>query len=573
VRALVAVAAGALLLTGCSGRGERYYQRAEQFFIQGQYRLAGEEYRRVLAEAPRSPLADDAAYKLAYLYREETNDLPQAIQTYLLLADQYPDSPFANDALLWVMYLQGQKLKDPGAARRTYDLICQRFSDDKDTCARADLQLVKTLVATGDLAGADTEARRLLTLYPGQRRPAAAAILLRARLAGKLSKSPERAVKLYEQLVNDYPDTLSAAEAKREIGWIYYGQHGQQLQAEHRALQRAAREIAGVPDPGVGSGSSRTRPFACLRALLAQRGVRVSLEEVLAVAGVAFEFYYAPDRPRVTLTRLARNALSDAAEQYGFAAITWSAPSADASFASLAQSISQGRPVMVPEDHNGRWLVVTGQRPAEKLVYLLPGRNGRPRAVPQAEFLELWASSPEGHAACVTGPYFQFSLGDRLQPAAPEALLRAAAQRGLAAAREGKPAGVAAGLQAYDALADQLAAMASRQSPGDPQHLRQWAAEGLPALVADRRAAVAYLTAAAQSVTGGAQGSANEAAGAYQEVVDLGPRLQSALLSLTRPAQGAEPPPEVSWPEAAQLVRQMRAAEERAVEQLSNLAR
>jgi hypothetical protein len=516
-------------------------------------------------------LADDAAYKLAYLYREEMNDLPQAIQTYQLLADQYRDSPFANDALLWIMYLQGQKLKDPVAVRQTYELICQRFPEDKDTCARANLQLVKTLVATGDLAGADTEARRLLTLYPGQRRPAAAAILLRARLAGKLNKSPERAVKLYEQLVNTYPDTLSAAEAKREIGWIYYGQHGRQLQAEHVAMQRAARVIAGVPDPELGSGSSRTRPFACLRALLAQRGVRVSLEELLAVSGVAFELYYAPDKPRLTLTKLSRNALSDAAEQYGFAVITWSAASADASFAILAQSISQGRPVMVPEDHNGRWLVVTGQRPAEQLVYLLPGREGRPRAVSQAEFLKLWASSAQGHTACVTGPYFQFSLGDRLSPPAPEALLRAAAQRGVAAAREGKSAGVAAGLQAYDALADQLVAMASGQ--GGPQHLRQWAAEGLPALLADRRAAVAYLTVAAQSVTGGAPGSAGDAARAYQEVVDLGPRLQSALLSLTRPAQGAEPPPDVSWPEAAQLVRQMRAAEERAVEQLSDLAR
>jgi TolA-binding protein len=572
VRALALCLLAVVILSGCSSRGERYYQRAEQFFAQGQFQLAADEYRRVVGEDPRCPLADDAAYKLAYLYREEMGSLPEAIETYAFLAERYPDSPYADDALLWVLYLQGHDLKDMTAARKTYDLLCNRFAGQKDVCARAHLQLARALMTSGDFTQADAEAKQLLNLYPDQSRQAAAAMLLRARLVERLNQPADRAVKLYEQIVKTYPDTLSAVEAKRAIGWVYYGERGKQMQAERLAMERAARVISGVPAFAADQGTPRHRPLICLRSLLAQRGTAVSLEELLAVSGVAFEFHYDPKSPDLTGARLARSALAVAAEQYGFAVITWSAPSAEASFASLAQNISQGRPVMVPQAGAGRWLIVTGYRPAENRLYVLPGRNGQARPLSKPEFVSLWAGSTSGHTAVVTGPYYQFCLGQRVQSPGAQALVQNTARSANAALHEQASGAAAAGLRAYDVLGEQVTAMAAATAAGQ-QPLRRWAERGLAALLADRRAAATALAGLAGRLSGGSQSGVSEAAATYADVVRLGEQLRMALLSLTKPAEGAEPPPEASWPEAAQLVHEMRAADERAAGQLAEAAR
>ncbi len=572
MRAVVLGLLFASVLGGCSSRGERYYQRAEQFFVQGQFALAAEEYRRVVNEDPQSPLADDAAYKLAYLYREEMGSLPEAIETYRLLADRFPESPYADDALLWVLYLQGHDLKDVAAARRTYELLCQRFASQKDVCARAHLQLARALLTVGQYEAADAEAKRLGELYPEQTRQAAAALLLRARLAEKLNRPGEEAVKLYEEVVKAYPDTFSAAEAKRAIGWVFYGEMGKQRQAERLAKQRAARIISGVPDFASDSGTMRQAPFVCLRSLLAQRGLAVSVEELLALSGAAFEFRYDPANPGVTTAHLPRGALTAAAEHCGFAVVTWSASSAEASFSSLAQNIGQGRPVMVPQRGQGRWLIVTGYRPAEDRVYVLPGRNGQPRSMSRREFLNRWANRTAGHTAVVTGPYYQFCLGQRLQAPEPDSWLRAMARSASAALHEQGSGGTAAGLRAYDLLTQRISAMPDA-SAEEQRALRTWAQSGLAGLVGDRAAAATALQKLAPRLTGAAQSKTAEAASTYEDVRRLGEQLRAALLSLTRTAEGAEPPPEASWPEAAQLAREMRAADERAATLLAEAAR
>lgn len=571
MRRLAAALLMLTLLAGCSGKGERYYQRAEQFLIQGQFRLAAEEYRRVVQEEPNSPLADDALYKLAYLYREELSALPQALQTYQALAARYPASPYADDALLWALYLQGEKLHDPLAVRRTYGQICQRFGARKDICARGALQLAKALLEAGQLAQADREAQELLNLYPGERRQAAAALLLRARVAEKRPHKPDTSLKLYEQVITNYPDTLSAAEAKRTIGWLYYGERGKQLAAEKLAKQRAAREIGGVPNFPADNAAPRQRPFYALRSLLSQRGVHVTREELLAVSGAAFDFVYNPQRPDATRLWLSRNALSVVAEQYGFAVNTWSAPDAASSFASLAQSIGQGTPVMVPQADNGRWLIVAGYRPAEDQVLVL-GLSGSRTTLGRDRFLRLWARGTQGHTACVVGPYYQFSLGQRLQAPTPATLLKVTARRGAAALNETGSGDDAHGLHAYDVLAEQVASLSGKAEAPAIGRLREWSQESLPSLLSDRQAAISYLSAALGAVSGGDRDEVSEALTAYSEVVRIGRDLRTALLSLTRPAQGAEPPPEASWPETAELVRQMKEAEQHAAARLAALA-
>ncbi|MEI6501793.1 MAG: tetratricopeptide repeat protein, partial [Armatimonadota bacterium] len=336
------LALGALLLAGCSNKAQRLYQRAEMFLAQGQPYLAAADYYRLITEQPRSALADDALYKLAYLHREEFHSPRQAILTYQTLADQYPDSPYADDALLWVLQIEGRDLKDPAAVRRTCTLIKERFPTDERVLASAQLQLARTLFAGGQYDQADREAQALIHLYPKSERQCSAALLMRARVCEKLGKpGDEKAMKLYEQIVRRYPDTPGAVEAKRSIGWTYYGVRNTQMAEELRAKERAAKVMSDVPTPAL-VGSNHLKPFACLSALLAQRGIRATPEELLVVSGGAFAFAYDPNQPQATTSLLNRSALIAAAEQYGFATNVLSSLSVEGSFASLTQAIGEG---------------------------------------------------------------------------------------------------------------------------------------------------------------------------------------------------------------------------------------
>lgn len=573
-RLLVAVLLAALcLLGGCSNKAQRLYQRAEMFFAQGQSVLAATEYRRLAVEQPRSSLADDALYKLAYLYREEFDRLPWAIQTYQLLADRYPSSPYADDALLWVLQIQGQRQKNPTAVRRTCALIRDRYAGDERVLAAAQLQLVKTLFTCGLYEQADREAQALISQFPANERQCAAALLTRARVREKLGKpGDDSAVKLYEQVVAKYPDTPGATEAKRAIGWLYYGYKNTELAAQRAAQERAARVLSGVPAP-VLVGPDHLKPFAALSALLDQRGVKVSPEELLVTSGAAFVFAYDPERPRATTSLLERGALIAAAEQYGFATNVWSAPAADGSFASLAQSIGEGRPVMLPQSGGGNWLIVTGYRPAEDRVYvLLPGQS-QPQALSRQALVARWSRAGQGHTAVVTGPYFQLSLGERGQAPGATALLKTLARQAVSAMNESERRGTAVGDHAYALLADQLTALDNTPEATRLQSLQQWVNAPLPQFLSERRAAAEYLAEAGSAAGGATADHATQAATALHEMVRVGMELRRELLSLLKPSTGAEPPPMASWPETAERVRQMQAADQKALSHLSEIAR
>lgn len=559
----ILAALGTGLLCGCMSRSERLFQRAEMFFAQGQPQLAAAEYYRLAIKYPRSDLAPNALYKLAYLFREEFNSPQQAMQTYEVLGTQYPDSPYADEAWLWVLQIQGETLKDTAGMRRTRDLIRERFPEDQRVLATAQLQFARALYAAGQLPAAEAEAKALTVAYPQQPRPCAAAMLILARILEKRGgKQSDAAVRAYEQIVSKYPDTPSAVEAKRAIGWLYYGKKGEQMKAEQLALLRASRMIGNVPAPPAVSGQ-RLQPFACLSSLLAERGVRATPEELLIISGAAFDFWFSRERPDAPHLRMPRNALVAAAEQYGFSVNVWSAPSAEASFASLAGAIAAGHPVMAPTA-SGNWLIVTGYKAAEDRVYVLEvGRPG-PSALARSEFMGRWAKSAAGQLQCVTGPYFQLSLGERAQTPGAPAVVSATARR----AAEARSATLAS----YEALSECLSTQESQADGAGLPQLRTWAERRLPPSLAERTAIAGFLRQAAQGAPE-ERDSLEQAAQAYEEAVRLGEQLRQTVMSLTTPAQGAEPPPEQTWPEAADTARQMQHAEERALQQLAGMAR
>jgi TolA-binding protein len=560
-----------VLVAGCSNRAERLYQRAEALLATGQAHMAAGEYYKLVVEEPRSALADDALYKLAFLYREELDSLPRALQTYQYLADQYPSSPYADDALLWIVTIQGQRLKDPLAVRRALLELGERFPSETALLAQAHLQLVKTLLATGRAAEAEREAQTLIDRYPAQERTVAAALLVRARVAGEGEAGRDSALKLYEQIIGQYPQTPSAAEAKRAIGWAYYGERSRQVEETQKALQRAARVISGVPPPAA-TQQHRLRALVGLRSLLQHRGVEADLTDLAVVSGAAFETYFSPTDPQATARLLTNNVLTAAAESYGFAVNLWSTPSAEASFASLGQAVSAGRPVMVPQA-GGQWLIVMGYRPAADQVHVLaPGRSG-PQILSKAQFISRWAREKAAGDPCIAGPYFQFSLGERTTVPTPLSLVHLAARRGSEALSRREARGVAAGLQAHTALLSHLTQLGESGSSEALSRSRRWAENSLPALLADRRMVAGYFSRRGGVLPADQQSSAREAAAAAEEIARGGAELRRLLLALTQQTQGAEAPPDATWPEALDLTRSLQAAEEQLQHALNQIAR
>jgi TolA-binding protein len=153
--ALAALIAMSFLLGGCYNRAQRLYQRAEAFLAEGNSTLAAQEYRRLVIEDPRSPLADDALYKLGYLFREDFGDAAGAISIYQMLADQHPDSPYAPLSLLWMAYIQRRDLEDAAGVRASLEMLGNRYPDQQRTIARCQLELVRALYIHRQVRGGD----------------------------------------------------------------------------------------------------------------------------------------------------------------------------------------------------------------------------------------------------------------------------------------------------------------------------------------------------------------------------------------------------------------------------------
>lgn len=561
-----------VFVAGCSNRDERLFQRAEAYFAQGQYVLAAEEYRRLVMEESESELAPNALYKLAFIFREELDQPEKAVETYRLVAQHYPDSPYAPDALLWIIHVQSRDLRDAEGVRETLGQIREKFGDRTRLGAQAHLQLVRLLRSTGENEQADHEAQELLRLYPNETRQAAAALLVRAQIIAENAETPDEAIKLYEEIINTYPETPGAIAAKQAIGWMYYGRQKEELAEAHLSKQRAARVIGNVPpfDRGI---SRQARPLACLRSLMVFRGVAVETAELMAVSGLAFQLHFDAANPAAEPIRLPRNALSRVAEEYGFSTNVWSAPAADASFIGLAQAVGQGRPVMVPQrSGDGEWMIVTGFRPAEEQVHVLePGSTGY-RTMSRDQFIARWAAAAGGHTAAATGPYFQFSLGERQQPTGRPQVARKAAQQAVQLiAGEGQGGETAA---AYERLLIYVHDVSQKTDAEGQGKIVRWARETLPVILSCRRAAVDYCRSVATLLPAEQQSAMQQAASAFEETVQQGRALRTTLENM--PTDDVErpidSPPNQSWLTVLDYLRAMQTADMRAAEHLAVVA-
>lgn len=562
--ALVAIALAVTALAGCSTKAERLYNRAETFFAQGQTKLAADEYERLTDEFPRHPLADDALYKVAYIYAEELSKPSLAMTRYRRLADRYPQSSYVDDALLRIMDIQRTELESPDAVQATCDELCRRFPARKQLCAQGRLTVALTYFDTEQYEEASASAQLLLDQYSAQERQCAQAALLIARSAEKQGELDRDAVvALYEHVVATYPDTHSAATAKGTIGWLYYKVRGEHEQQQREQMKQRSRIIRGVPSHG-GDGTQR-QALSVLRAALIHRGAERSMQDLLALSGVAFEFVFDPARPGLSRAIFPRNPFETIAARLGFAYNVWSSGSAPQAFDSVHQALLQDHPVIILYGAQSQWVLVTGyDMEGGQVHYLPPGRDGYAVTAKQ-NFLDNWGAADGGSSALAPGKFYQFSLAARLRtPPESEVAsesLRQAAELMMGVELAGAPAGAAA----WDRLATELEACNEPDADDKRAAMLKWAKTSLAANLRNTEAATAHLRHAA--------GVISTASGRLTQVADRHAELaaETQLLADKIAQAGGEEPPPAIWETAAAQASFISALHARCAEQLAEV--
>jgi outer membrane protein assembly factor BamD (BamD/ComL family) len=548
-----------LLLAGCSTKSERLYRRAEAFLAQGQFEMAADEYRRLAEEHPRGPLADDALYKLAYIYAEELDRPTVALAHYRALVDNYGQSPWCDDALLRIMGIQRREMNDPAAVAETWKELQERFPDRKALCARGMLEVARAQFDAEQYALAAATANELTVNYADQPGQCAQAALLHARASERMGLAQPEVERLFELVIESYPETHAAAMAKRSIGWFYYEKKGEHEQAQAEEVRRRSRVISGVP-----SHAKQSREFmqalSAMSALLAHRGEKRSLEELLVLTGVPFVTVFDPERP--TLVGVPEvNPLEAVATALGFAANTVSGTTADEAFETLHQALLQGHPVLVLYGSSRTWSIITGYDVSDQRVHFMPpGRNSY-AAASRTQFLANWRDgSSRGSGIAGPRPFYQFSLGARLNKPSNSEVLRRSLQRAAETMRARSLSGAPAGEAAWLAAGAWLERCAEPEAPGLREVATEWAQKGLAGQLA-----------AAQSGTG----LLNDAASLAPELNEVGARY-GELLSEARlvavkieEATAAEDDAAMKWQAAAAQANYVAALHARLADDLS----
>lgn len=510
---------------GCSTRAQRLYRRAEAFFAQGQYQLAAIEYSRILKESPDDPLADDALYKLAYLYREELDNPGAALQSYRYLVDTYANSSYVDDALLWMVYITRRRLQDPDMVVATCREIDERFAKDMGLRSLAWLQAAGAYYDAGQIDKARQRCAAIIGQFGSEHSVAAEACLLLANITRDKSANSQEALALYERVIKQYPGTPAAGKARQVLGYHYYHVKTKEDEERRAQLQRQAQVLKTVPPIAPYPRSPGVELLAAMQSLLQQAGAQVSLDELMVISGLAFSFCFDVDKPQA-LEWFYRNPLTLLAEEMGVGCNLWTFEEMGQALAAVTTTLHNNRPLLISYGRpQARTALITGYKPAEKKIYLaLPGDNNV--VVTEEAFRQQWQSvkvqmlwSPQLEAG------YQFSLTTRKRQPSAKATIKSAVLRAALTSDQAQLMSVPAGRAGYQAFCDYIRHCLPAEAGASRTKLQQWAKQAVPRLTAARGAAARHLGPSRSAVSGPEQVALTAASESYERLVQRWQRL------------------------------------------------
>jgi tol-pal system protein YbgF len=108
---------------------EELYNKAQDFFISGDYAVARKVFAELAGLHPQSPLADNAIYWIGESYYSE-KDFSKAIDKFKEVVDAYPNENKAPDALLKIA-LSYKELEDRVKAIEYLERLIKRYPDSE----------------------------------------------------------------------------------------------------------------------------------------------------------------------------------------------------------------------------------------------------------------------------------------------------------------------------------------------------------------------------------------------------------------------------------------------------------
>ncbi len=193
----------------------------------GEFGAAAARNQEVLAEDGAKPPADTALYNLGLIYAHQDNpgrDYLVALDYFKKLAEQFPSSQFSEEAQAWISILG--TVRD--CWQRQPEVIHEKSGKetggqiDFEAALAADLKLLKR---GGDQLSADV-LYRLGLLYAHYENP---------------KKDYKKAAFFMQRLVDEYPDSLLAGEARI---WLGVFDAIQQLQQVDIDIEEKKKELS-----------------------------------------------------------------------------------------------------------------------------------------------------------------------------------------------------------------------------------------------------------------------------------------------------------------------------------------
>lgn len=471
VAALACAGLALVALAGCASRGQLIYRRAEIFFGRGDYEMAMTEYERITEDHASDPVADDALYKLGHLYRVHLKQPGRALTAYRRLAQDYPSSSYADDALLWCVHIWARDFKSPSQAAEPCAELDRRYPDRPRLRARAHLEIARAQVAAGHPEEARAEIELVQREFSAQAELAGRASLMLAELAEAKATKKEEVAALLDAVIEKYPDTLAAEEARHRLGLLYYEARVQDEKQRVEEMKREACWLANVPaferrhDP-------RLTMLDALGSLLRHSGCQVSLPVLALLARRAL-------LPVAEIGREAwpvlweQDPLAGVAETCGMAPSVWVAQRKEEAWDAARRALSRGQPCLVAYGGKDGWMILAGWRPQQQQVGVLEAGSGRLRALPLQQLLAGWdtASKAAPFIAFPGGAYYVLTVSGR-RKAVDEAALRQAAMKTLSDLVGG---GQEVGLSRPVDIAREAALLLSRASGNKRPVPTEWA--------------------------------------------------------------------------------------------------
>lgn len=537
---LVAAAAVIIALSACANRAALIYRRAEMFFGRGEYELAVAEYRRVAETYPDDILADDALYKLGYLYRVHLQQPRQAIAAYTSLAGRYPRSPYADEALLWCVHIWARTFHSATRAAETCRLLDERFPNQRRQRARAHLEVARARLAAGDAAAARKEARFIAEEFPDQREVAAAAALIEARALEAEGAPAEKVSQALEAVATGYEGTRAAAEARRRLGLAYYARRKEEEKQRQAEMKRQTRWLGNLV-PFREWADPRLTMLDALRTLLSHSGRQLDLPTLAAASGQGLVPIVDPQLKSWPVL-WQRDPLIPLAEAAGAVPSVWVAASKQDAWEAARGAIIRSQPCLVAYGGRRPWVILGGWKPQQQTVGLLRPGAAELVGLSLDRFLAGWrpAHRAAPYIAFPQDSYYVFTISGTREAAGPHTLLTRAVEAVARLPVAAQELGLPSPRDVARSAAVQLLEAASPSLPS------RWIDVTLPRWAEVRRVLADFL-----------EPTWPELASAARHIADVVGSLREAL----RSAQSSEAP-ERDWRAAASYADRLAAEED-----------